>query len=56
MVQNVKRASESLYDEFRNYFPFSTVDLLVIFDDKFLIIASGLIMDNVFSIIVFSPL
>jgi 8-oxo-dGTP diphosphatase len=37
MVQNVKRASESLYDEFRNYFPFSTVDLLVIFDDKFLL-------------------
>jgi len=37
MNQNVKRAPESLYDEFRNYFPFSTVDLLVIHDEKFLL-------------------
>jgi 8-oxo-dGTP diphosphatase len=37
MQKNVKRAPESLYDEFRNYFPFSTVDLLVISEDKFLL-------------------
>jgi 8-oxo-dGTP diphosphatase len=37
MEQNVKRASESLYDEFRTYFPFSTVDLLVISEEKFLL-------------------
>ena len=37
MVQNIKRASESLYDEFRTYFPFSTVDLLVISEEKFLL-------------------
>ena len=37
MDKNVKRASESLYNEFRNYFPFSTVDLLVISEQKFLL-------------------
>ena len=37
MVQNIKRASESLYNEFRTYFPFSTVDLLVISEEKFLL-------------------
>ena len=37
MNQNKKRASEELYNEFRNYFPFSTIDLLVIFGKKFLL-------------------
>ena len=37
MNQNKKRASEELYNEFRNYFPFSTIDLLVIFEKKFLL-------------------
>ena len=37
MDQNVKRASESLYNEFRTYFPFSTVDLLIISKEKFLL-------------------
>lgn len=37
MKQNKKRASEELYNEFRNYFPFSTIDLLVIFEKKILL-------------------
>jgi len=37
MNQNKKRAPESLYNEFRNYFPFSTIDMLVIFEGKFLL-------------------
>ena len=37
MNQNKKRASEELYNEFRSYFPFSTVDLLVIFEKKILL-------------------
>ena len=37
MNQNKKRAPEPLYNEFRNYFPFSTIDLLVIFEGKFLL-------------------
>ena len=37
MNQNIKRAPDSLYDEFRQFFPFSTIDLLVIFEEKFLL-------------------
>ena len=37
MNQNKKRAPEELYNEFRSYFPFSTIDLLVIFGKKFLL-------------------
>ncbi len=37
MKQNIKRAPESLYGEFRQFFPFSTVDLLVISEGKFLL-------------------
>ena len=37
MNQNIKKAPESLYDEFRIYFPFSTIDLLVINEEKFLL-------------------
>jgi len=37
MNQNKKRASEELYNEFRSYFPFPTIDLLVISEKKFLL-------------------
>ena len=37
MKQNKKRAPESMYNEFRNYFPFSTIDMIVIFEGKFLL-------------------
>jgi len=37
MKQNIKKAPESLYIEFTKYFPFTTVDLLVIVEEKFLL-------------------